>query len=116
VTTEAKSGPRHPGDYFAWIAVATSVIGGVYWGLFSCGAYVWHFRLYIGIAVAFTGLAIFLPSRRGRSLIRAVALPVVVVAGFAISEALVSPFYAGSPDTLSEYGRLVLLTLRTGPC
>lgn len=116
MTTEATVGPRHLGDYFAWIAVATSVIGGAYWGLFSCGAYVWHFRLYVGMAIAVTGLAILLPSRTGPSLTRATALPLIVLASFAMSEALVSPFYADSPDTLSEYGRLVLLTLRTGPC
>jgi hypothetical protein len=114
--TDSVGQPRKIGDYFAWIAIATATLGGAYWGLLSCGAYVWQFNLFAIFAVTVTLLEILLPKRAGWSWTRVLMLPLVMLALYLASEALVAPFYPGPPESLQKYGERVLITLEYGPC
>ncbi len=89
-------------------------MGGVYFGLFSCGGYAWHWYALLGIAALLSAWAVAAPVKKtvwGRLWPLALA-PVA----FVLAEAVAAPFYPAAPTSLDQYGAQFALTLQRGAC
>jgi hypothetical protein len=95
------------------IPIAVAVLGGVFFGLFSCGGYVWHwtaFRWLLGVSCI---LALAAPSTL--SWPRRAGLIALVIPVYLIAEALAAPFYPDTPSSVGEFLHRFVQTLETGP-
>lgn len=90
-------------------------LGGIWFGLFSCGGYAWHAQLMRCLLLGLAAITVALPpwawSATWRRLLLAIGLFVV----FYLSEAMAAPFYLGA-DSLQDYVQQVWTTLASGPC
>jgi multisubunit Na+/H+ antiporter MnhB subunit len=96
-------------------ALLLAALGGVWFGLFSCGGYVWHHQLMHWTLGALAVALLLFPPRRAASLSRRAALALAVVGTFFVFHALAAPFYPAFPS-FGDYFRQVGLALATGPC
>ena len=92
------------------------LLGALYFGVASCGGYLWHKQAFRGIAVALYIAALLLsssllPSLRHK-LLFAACLPLL----HAVLESAIAPFYPGPPNSISEYGAHFLQAIKFGPC
>jgi len=96
------------------IPIAVATLGGVYFGLFSCGGYVWHWTAFcwlLGISCIFT-----LAAPSALSWPKRVGLFAIVIPAFFFTEAVAAPFYPTVPSSFGDFLRLFVLTLKQGPC
>lgn len=107
---------RAASNALVWSAVAVVVLGAVYFGIASCGGYVWHKELFRFFAAAVAVIAAIAPSRALRSRGQKAAFLGVLASGYFILEAAAAPFYPTPPQSLSEYSRLFLRALGFGSC
>lgn len=96
-------------------ALLLAALGGVWFGLFSCGGYVWHHQLMHWTLGALIAAMLFCPPRQAASLGRRATLALAVVGTFLIVRALTAPFYPVFPG-VGDYFRQVGLAPATGPC
>jgi hypothetical protein len=97
------------------LAIAVAAIGGAFFGLFSCGGYIWHHYLFNGLAVASTlGAVLLWRPATGRAW-KVMALLLGLVATNQIVEAAVAPIYWGAATPV-EYVRAAFDALQHGPC
>ena len=97
-------------------AAALAAVGGVFFGLFSCGGYAWHRHLFWALltpCLVFTAMA---PAPVLRPASRRLTLIVCVLAGFVVIRGAASTFYPGSPASLMDFVRGTWLGITTGPC
>lgn len=93
-----------------------AVLGGIYFGLFACGGYVWHSHVFQTVFLGLLALATFLPPYSMKRIATRVSVAVAIVIVFAVTEAATTCFYPLSPDSWSEFLRGFLLHLKNGPC
>jgi hypothetical protein len=96
-------------------ALAFACLGGIYFGLFSCGGYVWHRPLYFGLLAAITLVALVVPSRRTRPILERIGVVAGISVAFFFTEALAAPFYPATPESWSEFMRSLPVHVRTWP-
>lgn len=98
----------------AMALLGAAAVGGVYFGLFSCGGYEWHWHAFVVIAALLSAWAVAVPAKKtiGGRLWPLTLAPVA----FALTEAVAAPFYPATPDSLDQYGAQVALTLLRGAC
>jgi hypothetical protein len=92
------------------------LLGAFYFGLASCGGYLWHQQAFRGVTVALYLAALFLPSSLLPSLKYKLAFAVCLPLLFVVLESAVAPFYPGPPNSLSEYQANFLQSIEFGPC
>jgi hypothetical protein len=97
-------------------AITLAGLGGIYFGLFSCGGYVWHRQLFFGFLGALTLVALIFPWRRTSPICGRIGVVAAIGLAFFFTEALAAPFYPAPPESWSEFMRLFLYTLERGPC
>lgn len=103
-------------DGFAVAALAAALVGGIYFGLFSCGGLVWEKTLFACLTAAVTLMAIGAPAPTISRWTRRIAFPFTVFALFWLCQAIAAPFYPAEPSSLSMFVSLFLGALEHGPC
>jgi hypothetical protein len=92
------------------------LVAAVYFGLASCGGYVWHKEVLRAIGGILYLSVLLLPS----SLLLSVKAKLIFALGFpatfVLLESAVAPFYPGPPQSLHEYTKLFIHALQFGPC
>jgi hypothetical protein len=97
-------------------ALVVAAIGGIFFGLFSCGGYSWHHELFMAIVVPVTLIAILAPGTILRSWQRRVIFPFALIITYVLFQAASAPFYPATPDSVTQYFKESLRTLEFGPC
>lgn len=96
------------------IVVAT--IGGIYFGLFSCGGYIWHRQaFYIAFALVLSAFFIFPPPMLKKIPLRFIIIT-SIIAFFLVVRASASAFYPSAPASWPEFFKRLILGLKYGPC
>lgn len=92
-----------------------AAMGGVYFGLFSCGGHKWHWHAFLGIVAAvLSAWAVAAPVKKA---IWSRLLPLALApVAFMLAEAATAPFYPDTPGSLDEYVTQFALTLQHGAC
>lgn len=101
---------------FLGLTLLIAGLGGIYFGLFSCGGIGWHRTAFLaGLAAA--ALIIPMPPalRRSPKLSR-MAFLIGVFAIFHLFQLLAAPFYPRAPESWSEYFQLLRNTVAHGLC
>jgi hypothetical protein len=104
------------GTPFAVAAVTVAGLGGLFFGLASCGGYAWHDRFFFWLLTSLVLAALLFPSRLLRSWPRRLLFPLLVVLTYVLVEATAAPFYPFAPESTSEFIRVFKRTLIDGPC
>lgn len=97
-------------------AIFVAIFGGIYFGLFSCGGYVWHKQAFLAVLVACTSLALVVPLSRTSPYLTRLGLVFGVVCGFVVSRAMAAPFYPAVPESWSAFFGAFARALVHGPC
>ena len=108
--------PQNFSTPFVVASLILAVAGGLYFGMFACGAYAWH-RWAFWLAFGTTLLvAVLAPSRLMKSKLQRLAFPVGIAAVFLLVQAATAPFYPTTPTSAAEFVRIFIHTLKYGPC
>jgi hypothetical protein len=97
------------------LAIIVAGTGGAFFGLFSCGGYIWHRYLFDLLVAVSTLCALVLWRPASGRVWKGVALVLGLVATYHIVEAAVAPIYWGVA-TPSEYLRSAVEAFQSGPC
>lgn len=98
------------------VALLVAATGGIFFGLFSCGGYVWHGQLFMSIVVPVTLIAVLVPGTFLRSWQRRVLFPFAVLITYILFQAASGPFWPAPPESAAQYFDGFLKTLEFGPC
>jgi hypothetical protein len=104
------------GDAVALTSVLIAGVGGVFFGLSSCGGVRWHGQAFLILATALTLIAMAIPSTFLTSWARRVLFVLLIIGAYQLTLALTAPFYPSTPGSLLEYARLVVGSVMYGPC
>jgi len=96
-------------------ALFLGVLGGIFFGLFSCGGYVWHKQLFYAVFLGLLALGVILPPYSAKQIgLRLVAgLGLLVV--FAVVEATAACFYLDNPTSWADFKKEFLYHLECEP-
>ena len=97
-------------------AIILAVAGGAYFGLWSCGGYVWHREAFYGALGVVALGALALPWAKSHPLLSRVSLLGSVVIGYFVTQAVSAQFYPSAPDSWSMFLSGFIRTLASGPC
>jgi hypothetical protein len=97
-------------------ALLLAVLGGIYFGLFSCGGYAWHKPAFFAALAAATLTALLVPLQRTRPVANRFGTVVAIGVAFLLTQAIAAPFYPAPPTSWAEFMRIFLHTLEQGPC
>lgn len=78
-----------------------AVLGGLYFGLFSCGGYAWEWDAFLALAGIGAIAAVAAPRRV--SLFSRFGLVFLAVVTFVLVQAAATPFYPSAPASLNNY-------------
>lgn len=97
-------------------AGALAVLGGVFFGVFSCGGYVWHWELFEGLLAASLLFVLVLPPAPLRSWSRRAMFVMSVVCVFLVTRGVASAFYPAPPTSWEAFRRALVSAIVDGPC
>ena len=86
-------------------ALIASVFGGTYFGLFSCGGYVWQEKACFASITLLTIGAVVVPNSYLSPLWKRVAFPIVIFAIFQFSQSVAATFYPEPPSSVESFVR-----------
>ena len=107
--------PRHLKALIAVFYLVASV-GGVWFGLFSCGGYAVHKQLMAWSLVLMAVATIATPPFSRSNLWRRFAFSAGLFAAFYLCRALSAPFYLADFQSFGDYLSQVRVALEFGPC
>ena len=110
------SGKISLGNGAVFLCTSFVLLGAVYFGLASCGGYLWHKQAFRVICVGLYLAALLLPSSWLPTLKLKLAFAVLLPLLFVALESGVAPFYPGPPNSLSEYTAIFIQSVKFGPC
>lgn len=87
----------------------------LYFGLFSCGGYVWHKELFRFVIPIIVISAILVPSNLLSSYKRKIAFLLILATGYVILEAAFATIYFQGGNW-REYGHTFITAIEFGPC
>ena len=98
------------------LSILTAILGGIFFGLFSCGGYVWHKELFnVVFCVLLITNFIFPPALFKKSFLRFLLI-IIIVCLFIFVQAIASAFYPSFPETWAEFFSEFINGLIFGPC
>jgi hypothetical protein len=97
-------------------ALLVAVLGGVFFGLSSCGGYAWHKTVFFWVLAALTFAAVWFPVSVSRPFLARAGILVVVCFGYFLVEAIAGTLYPEPPDSWSQFWAGFRLNLVQGPC
>ncbi len=97
-------------------ALLFDCVGGVYFGLASCGGYAWHKTAFSWTLTGMAVLTLVMPSGILRTWRRRFCWPVILVLSFTVIQAVAATFYPAAPESPSDFFRVFKQTLIYGPC
>ncbi|PND36228.1 hypothetical protein C1O66_21190 [Paucibacter aquatile] len=92
------------------------LLGAFFFGIASCGGYVWHKELFRVVSIAMWLLAVLVPSTLLSSWKRKLGFAAAMPVAYAVFESAVSTFYPGPPASIAEFGEFFLQAMEYGPC
>ena len=92
------------------------LLGAAYFGLASCGGYVWHKRVFAYACCALCLAAVVLPSSLLSSIRSKIGFVLCLPLSFVLLESAVAPFYPVPPASLAEYASSFVRAVWYGPC
>ena len=104
------------GNGIVLLCSAFVAVGALFFGIASCGGYVWHKEFFRFASFTLYLLAVSCPSTLLPSLHPKVLFALALPLGFVLVESAVAPFYPEAPASMAEYGALFLRALQFGPC
>lgn len=96
--------------------ISVAVLGGVFFGLFSCGGSAWHKQAFFWLFLAAIGIAALLPIRRKHPVLSRIAVVLGAPTLFITAQAAATPFYPGPPASWSEFLQVFISALERGLC
>ncbi|OYT91273.1 MAG: hypothetical protein CFE43_14355 [Burkholderiales bacterium PBB3] len=103
------------GHVLAFSALIFIASGAAYFGVASCGGYVWHKQMFCYVAPVIAISAVIVPGNRLPSFGSRVAFLLALLVGYFVIEAVGSMIYFGG-ENWREYGNLFIRALEYGPC
>lgn len=97
-------------------AAALVAVGGVFFGLFSCGGHEWHRQLFWTLLTPCLVLTVLAPAPILKRGLRRLIFVAFVLAGFVAVRGAASTFYPGPPASFTDFVRGTWLGITTGPC
>jgi len=97
-------------------AVLLAVFGGLFFGLFSCGGYVWHQQLFAALFIGILLVVLFVPSMVLNKAWKRILLVVIAPILFLVVRSASSTFYPTAPESWSEFLASFIRGLQYGPC
>jgi hypothetical protein len=92
------------------------VFGGLFFGLFSCGGYVWHREFFYTVLLVLSVVIIAAPSKALQRPHHKMIAVVLLFVSFLTVQAVASTFYPGPPRSISEFSKEFIAGLIYGPC
>ncbi|XHS80456.1 hypothetical protein ACFJGW_10900 [Burkholderiaceae bacterium UC74_6] len=93
-----------------------ALLGGIYFGLFSCGGYAWHETAFAWTLLAGTVAWLALPRIRQQPMRLRILVVLLLPLAFGTAQAAAAPFYPASPDSLGAFVRSFVRAIQYGPC
>lgn len=97
-------------------ALLFSFLGGICFGLYSCGGYVWSGEICWVASALLLGFSLIVSKRILHSWLRRVGFVVSYLCIFTLSQAAAMPLYPLAPESFAEYRHRFVLALEYGPC
>ena len=97
-------------------AVSVAVVGGAFFGMFSCGGQRWHLIAFQVVLGALVVTAMAVPLFRDRPKASRAFVLALVVLGYFVAQAAVAPFYPSTPESVTSFGQRFMQVLEYGPC
>ncbi|TKB11150.1 hypothetical protein [Desulforhopalus sp. IMCC35007] len=98
------------------VSLIFAVVGGIYFGLFSCGGYVWHKKMFVlSFSVVLVTLFVWPHPKLSRLGIRSSFVAGNVILYFVMQSAS-SAFYPAAPKSWNEFFDIFIFRLLNGPC
>ncbi len=102
------------------IAPITTVIficiSGVFFGLFSCGGYIWHSQLFYVVAIVLLLITLAYPANFINKWYKKLSLIFLLPVIYLLFQASSGAFYPSSPNSLIEFMQLFWQGLLYGVC
>jgi len=93
-----------------------SVLGGIYFGSFSCGGYAWHKQLFLVALVLAVITSLFFPYLKRSSWLFRSSYLIITVFSFVFFEAFGAALYPSTPESLQNFFKSFLFALEHGSC
>jgi len=102
--------------YILIVSLIFAVGGGIYFGLFSCGGYVWHKKMFVlFFSAALLSLFIWPHPKLSKMSIRSSCVACNVILYFVMQSAS-SAFYPAAPKSWNEFIDIFIFKLLNGSC
>ncbi|MBW0279696.1 hypothetical protein B4P00_17255 [Shewanella xiamenensis] len=105
-----------PTNILVLFTLALAALGGIFFGLYSCGGYYWHIQAYWISALIFVVGSITLKNQVLNTLSSKLLFPIIYLVLFLASQSVAATFYPSAPESFSEFMRNFLITVEYGPC
>ena len=96
--------------------IIIAVVCGIYFGLFSCGGYIWYKQIFTVFFICFVIFVLFIPSARAYKLWKRIFFAVSVFIVFLLSQSVASAFYPNAPGSWAEFFQSFIQRMVHGPC
>ncbi len=100
----------------AALLVVVSIGGGVFFGLYSCGGYLWHKQLHISIMVMAILFVLFLPPKYLTAIWKRFTFIAMSFVLFLVIRAASSALYPATPQNITEFIDSFIRGVQYGPC
>lgn len=101
---------------FTVVAVDVALLGGAYFGAFSCSGYAWHKEAFAVLLTIVAIAALLVPLHRQRPVQSRLIVLLGIPTAFVTAQAAAAPFYPALPDSLGGFLRAFMLALESGSC
>lgn len=102
--------------YIIAFTIILAIAGGVFFGLFSCGGYVWHKQIFALLFIGLMALILLAPLGGISKLWKKALLVVATSLLFILVRAGASAFYPATPESLAEFLSSLVRGIQFGPC
>jgi len=92
------------------------IAGGIFFGLFSCGGYVWHKQLHTSLMAIASIFIMVAPPNFLRNIWRRAAFITTSLVLFIVVRAFASAFHPAPPENISEFMKSFVIGVQYGPC